>query len=275
MKECCGNYFILNGEIKPVSEFDNNLVYKGNSIYEVIRTTGGIPVFFNDHMERLTMSVSYREKEMIVDASRLRSDIITLAGLEKRKEINLKIVFNYRESGNNYLAYYIESSYPADEQYRKGVKGILYWAEREDPRSKILDFRMRSEIHKELVNENAYEALLVNNDNLITEGSKSNVFFIKNEILITAPDDIILKGVTRKHILHICREENIGIEFRCADADDLGNYESSFITGTSPMVLPLCCINERSFNVKHPLMERLRRSYMSRVEEDLASWSHN
>ncbi len=272
MKECCGNHFILNGEIKPVGEFDNNLVYKGNSIYEVIRTTGGIPVFFSDHMERLAMSVSYRDKSMIVDAPRLRSDIITLAGLDKRKEINLKIVFNYRESGNNYLVYYIESTYPTDEQYRKGVKGILYWAQRDDPRSKVLDFRMRSEIHRELANENAYEALLVNNDNLITEGSKSNVFFIKSGVLITAPDDMILKGVTRKHILDICRNENIKIEFRCADADDMRSYDAVFMTGTSPAVLSYCCINNIHFPSDLPLFGKLRKEYMTRVEKDRAFW---
>lgn len=272
MKECCGNHFILNGEIKPVSEFDNNLVYKGDSIYEVIRTIGGIPVFFSDHMLRLASSVSFRDKNMIVDSQEIRSGIIRLAGLEKRKEINLKIVINYKESGNSWLIYYIESTYPTEEHYRKGVKGILFCAQREDPQSKVLDFRLRSEIHKELLDENAYEALLVNNDNLVTEGSKSNVFLIKDGKLITAPDEMILKGVTRKHILEICQKENIDVEFRCVNADDLGNYESVFITGTSPMVLPFCCINEKSFNVKHPLLERLRKMYMGRVEENLKNF---
>ena len=275
MKECCGNYFFMNGEIKPVGEFDNNLVYKGDSIYEVIRTIGGIPVFFDDHMQRLISSVSFRDKDMIADVNEIKSGIVRLAELDKRKEINVKVVFNYRESGDGCLIYYIESSYPTEDQYRKGVKGILFWAQREDPRSKVLDFRLRSEIHKELINENAYEALLVNNDNLITEGSKSNVFFIKDGKLITAPDEMILKGVTRKHILDICRHENIEVEFWCINADDLGNYESAFITGTSPMVLPFCCINERSLNAKHPLITMFRNSYTSRVQEDLASWSRS
>jgi len=272
MKEYCGNHFILNGEIKLVSEFNNSLVCKGDTIYEVIRTTGGIPVFFNDHMQRLEMSVGYRNKKMIVDIPEIRSDIVKLAEKEKRKEINLKIVFNYKESGNSYLIYYIESTYPTSEQYRKGVKGILYWAQREDPQAKVLDFRMRSEIHKELLNENAYEALLVNNDNLITEGSKSNVFFIKDGVLITAPDEMILKGITRKHILDICGAEKIDIVFGCVNADDIGKYEDVFMTGTSSMVLPYCCINEKYFNASHPLMERLRKIYMDRMEESLKNF---
>jgi hypothetical protein len=41
------------------------------------------------------------------------------------------------------------------------------------------------------------------------------------------------------------------------------------MTGTSPMVLPFCCINDKKFSVKLPLMERLRQLYMLRAEESI------
>lgn len=269
MKEYCGNYFIVNGEIKPVKDFDSSMVFSGDTIYEVIRMSGGIPVFFDDHMERLISSVNSQNKRLIADPSTLKRNIIRLSGQGKVKEINIKIVFNYKEDVEHYLIYYIESKYPSDEQYRRGVKGILYGAERNDPHAKVLNYRMRSAIHMELVNEDAYEALLVNDDNLITEGSRSNVFFLKAGKLVTAPDQYILKGVTRKHILGICRAENIEIEFKCVNADDMAEYEAAFMTGTSPMVLPYCCINDVYFNVKHPLMEKLRKLYMEKVEKSI------
>ncbi|MGE5406329.1 MAG: aminotransferase class IV [Methanosarcina sp.] len=269
MKEYCGNHFILNGEIKNVEAFDNSLVIKGESIYEVIRLHKGIPVFFDDHMERLVSSVNNQKKRLMADTGELKKSILKLAEKEKRKEINIKIVFNYNEDSENFLVYYIESNYPTPEQYKKGVKGILFWAERNDPQAKVLNYRLRSAIHQELVNEAAYEALLVNSDNLITEGSKSNVFFVNGEGLVTAPDDCILKGVTRKQIIDICDVEKIDLRFDCVNADDISGYDAVFITGTSPMVLPYCCINDEYFNVKHPLMERLRRIYLERVEVSL------
>lgn len=273
MKEFCGNHFILNGALKQVEEFDNSLVYKGDTIYEVIRMVKGIPVFFEDHVERLASSVEIQKRRMITDAAVLKQDIIRLTGVEKRKEINIKVVFNYNEDAENYLIYYIDSGYPSPEYYKKGVKGILFWGERKDPHSKLLNYRMKSAIHQELMNEDAYEALLVNSENLITEGSKSNVFFLKQGKLITAPDECILKGVTRKHILEICREQNIPVEFSCVNADEIGDYEAAFMTGTSPMVLPYCCINDTWFDVSHPLMEELRKLYMERVEKSLLTFT--
>jgi branched-chain amino acid aminotransferase len=273
MKECCGKNFILNGEIKPAEEFDNNLVYVGETIYEVIRMVRGVPVFFNDHMERLSRSISIQNMEMITGISTLKNDTIRLNESEKRKEVNIKIVFNYKDDLQNYLIYYIESNYPTPVQYGKGVKGMLFWAERKDPQSKVLNNRMRAAIHQALVDENAYEALLVNNENLITEGSKSNLFFMSADTLYTAPDECILKGVTRKHILDISRTEQIPVEYRCINADDLDKYDAAFMTGTSPMVLPFCCVNGTFFSVSHPLLERLRELYIQKVEESLHEFS--
>lgn len=274
MKECCGKWFIQNGELRPVEAFDNSLVIKGDSVYEVIRMVGGVPIFFKDHMERLEGSVRLRGKEQLAEVSTLKKDIIKLSSSEKKKEINIKLVFNYGSDGtNNHLIYFIDSVYPSTVQYSKGVKGILYFAERKDPEAKVINYRLRSSIHQELVNEGAYEALLVNDQNLITEGSKSNIFFLTGEKMITAPDNLILKGITRKHLLHICKDYGIEVIFDCVNADEIGDYEAVFMTGTSPMVLPFNCINDVFFNVNNPLMKKLRELYMQEVDESLRAFN--
>ncbi|HLN21909.1 MAG TPA: aminotransferase class IV [Bacteroidales bacterium] len=274
MKEYCGNYYVLNGELKNTQSFDTDNVYKGHSIYEVIRLTKGIPVFFNDHMERLETSVRLRERLMPAGSAELRRCVLMLTEKERKKEINIKIVFNYTSSKTSYLVYFIESSYPAPEQYQKGVRTILFYAQRSDPHAKVLDFRLRSNIHQELFDENAYEALLVNDENLITEGSRSNIFFIKGDVLYTAPDDLVLKGITRKYILEICVAEGIKVQFEPVNADDLGMFDSAFICGTSPMVLPICSVNEKYFNTSNSLMSHLRTLYIKKVEESLLSFTN-
>ncbi|HEX2921203.1 MAG TPA: aminotransferase class IV [Bacteroidales bacterium] len=272
MKECCGSHFILNGQLESTGSFNDSLVFKGDSIYEVIRMTKGIPVFFNDHIERLKASLKIQNKKLLADINALRTDILQLTHAEKKKEINIKVVFNYNENESNYLIYYIDSAYPTSEQYNRGVKTILYFAERKDPNAKVLNYRLRSAIHQELANEQAYEAFLVNNDNLITEGSRSNVFFIKNGLLFTAPEDIVLKGITRKYIIQVCNEIGIEVRFECISADDISSCQSSFITGTSPMVLPVCCIDENHFDVSNTIMAELRRYYLKKVEKSLESF---
>jgi branched-chain amino acid aminotransferase len=269
MKECYGKKFILNGHIQPAGIFDNSLVYEGDSIYEVIKMVKGSPLFFQDHIERLATSVKLLGKETLADITALRTAIINLARSDRKKETNLKIVFNYNSGSDNFLVYFIEPIYPSAEQYKNGVKGILFSAERKNPESKVINHKLRSSIYHRLILEGGYEALLVNNENLITEGSRSNIFFLKDETLVTAPDNLILNGITRKHILEICRQNQIRVELRCVNVTDISEYDSVFMTGTSPMVLPFYCIDDKFFNVNLPLMERLRKLYIIKAEESI------
>jgi len=267
MNECYGKKFILNGDLQPAELFDNSLVYEGDSVYEVIRMVKANPIFFPDHMERLVTSVKLQKKELLADAYTLRKDIINLTRSDRKRESNLKIVFNYNNGSTNYLIYFIEPIYPSEDQYKRGVKGILFFAERKDPESKVINHKLRSFIYHKLILEGGYEAILVNKNNSITEGSRSNIFFLKGETLVTAPDNVILNGITRKYILEICRENKIKVEFTCVKVYDISEYDAVFMTGTSPMVLPFYCIDDKFFNVKHPLMERLRKLYLVKAEE--------
>jgi branched-chain amino acid aminotransferase len=117
-----------------------------------------------------------------------------------------------------------------------GVKGILYYAQRKDPESKVINHKLRSSIYHNLILHRGYEALLVNEENCITEGSRSNIFFLKGDVLTTASDDKVLNGITRKYILDICRDNKIRVEFKCVPVDSIPGYDAVFMTGTSPMV---------------------------------------
>ena len=269
MNECYGKNFILNGDLKLANEFDDYFIYEGDSVYEVIRLIDGTPLFFRDHIDRLAESLRLQGKELLADAGTLRMAIQHLTRADDKKETNLKIVFNYNEGSLHYLLYFIEPHYPSTEQLKVGVKGILFPAERKNPGSKLMDHNLRSEINKRLILETAYEALLVNNVNMITEGSRSNIFFLKEDRLVTAPDSMILNGITRRHILDICRKNNIQVELKCVNVSDISQYDSVFMTGTSPMVLPFNCIGDKLFNSDHPLIENLRSLYLLEAKESI------
>jgi branched-chain amino acid aminotransferase len=274
MSECTGKNFILNGELQPTELFDKSLVYEGDSVYEVLRMSKGRPVFFNDHFDRLEMSVKLQRKKMLADIGEIRKDIVTLAKADKRKEANLKIVFNYSKS-NNRLIYLIDPVYPTREQYKNGVKGILFYGERKDPESKVIDHRLRSEIYHKLVLESAYEAILVNKSNCITEGSRSNIFLIKNDKLFTAPDEKVLSGITRKHVIDICRETGVDLTFSCINANSIQEFDCVFMTGTSPLTLPFYCIDDNYFSPEHKLVVLLRKLYLERAEESIRMFNES
>ncbi len=269
MNECFGKRFILNGKLENAYSFDNSLVYEGDSVYEVIRMVRNSPVFFYDHMERLETSVRNQKKKMLAETETLKKDIISLTKTDRKKEVNLKIVFNYNNDSSSYLIYYIEPIYPTEKQYKDGVKGILFYAERKDPGSKIINHKLRSSIFHKLILDGGYEALLVNEKGQVTEGSRSNIFFVGKDYLVTAPDDVILCGITRKHILDICSENNIKVKMGCVKTDRLSDYDAVFMTGTSPMVLPFSQIDDKVFNVNVPLISELRRLYILKAENSI------
>jgi branched-chain amino acid aminotransferase len=269
MNECFGKKFIINGELQDSEVFDQSLVYEGQSVYEVIRMVKGTPLFFNDHMERLSASLSLQGREQLADSLALKKSIITLLRSDKKKETNIKIVFNFNNNRKNYLIYFIESIYPTEEQFRMGVKGVLFFAERKDPESKVINNKLRSAICSKLIYESAYEALLVNEQNRITEGSRSNIFFLRGDVLVTAEEKVILSGITRKHIIALCNDNGIKVEYSCVSVSDIADYDAVFMTGTSPMVLPFYCIDNVRFNVSHPLMKRLRKLYLEKADESM------
>jgi branched-chain amino acid aminotransferase len=275
VKDCSGEFFILDGKLYPSGHFDNSLVYEGETYYEVIRVIGGLPLFFDDHADRLQTSIKLSGRNFIIDKKALKRYIIELTAAEKRQEINLKIACNFNAGKSSCLIYYIEPAYPTPEQYQNGVRGILFTAERKDPEVKIIDKRLRSAISHRLIIEKAYEALLTDRNGCITEGSRSNIFFISGNRLTTAPDNMVLGGITRKILLGVCAEDKITVDFRCLRAAEISDWESVVMTGTSPVVLPFNSIDDILFNVSHPLILHLRNRYLGKAEESMKQFAIN
>ncbi len=107
------------------------------------------------------------------------------------------------------LCYFVPWIYPDECTYKRGVQLVSYAHERPNPGIKKWDDRFRSNVKKKIIDKHGvYEALLLNKQGEITEGSRSNIFFIDaSNRLITPPEKSILPGITRKYVVQICREE--------------------------------------------------------------------
>jgi len=96
--------------------------------------------------------------------------------------------------------------------------------------------------------ENAVEAILVR-DGLITEGTHTNFFAIKDETIFTAPKSrLILEGITRKVVLEFCEKFKIDCREEFINKDDLKNYSEFFITSTTKEITPVTSIDYWTIN---------------------------
>jgi branched-chain amino acid aminotransferase len=270
--ELYGNYYYLDGNILKAR--DEEYVASGDvTFYEVIRTRKGIPMFFDDHVKRLADGISTRYDIRGNIAQEIKEGLDTLAGTESFDEINVRVTVSF--SGQEYSLHlcYISSFYPSDEMISAGAHLILYHAERFDPGVKILNDRLRLSVGKALQKKDGYEALLVNHEGYITEGSRSNVFFVASDRKIyTAPDSMVLSGITRKHVITLCQSEGIEVVSEPVRADNITQFQSVFITGTSPMVLAARSIEDKIFGPFSPVIEKLRKSYSALAEKSISKY---
>lgn len=273
--ESFGSYFYLDGNIFPTGNDD--LTVSGEiAFYEVIRTRDGVPLFFDDHMQRLNNGISTRFKLADDISMKVSEGFDVLVRKEFFSEINVKVTVTFIGQSYSLRLCYIPSSYPDGEMIRDGVRLILHHAERVDPGVKWLNNKLRLSVNDELASRGAYEALLVNREGHITEGSRSNVFFISDTGSIhTAPDSIVLSGITRKYVTEIIRSQGIPIIYEAVSAADLSRYRSAFITGTSPMVLPVRSIEERAFEAHDPVIMTIRRIYEEIAAESIRNYKLN
>jgi D-alanine transaminase len=135
----------------------------------------------------------------------------------------------------------------------KGVKVIL----QEDVRWLRCDIKSTSLLpvvlaSQKATEENAAEAILVR-DGLITEGTHTNFFAVKNETVFTAPSSrLILDGITRKVVLEFCDKFKIDFCEEFIIKDDLKSYDEFFITSTTKEITPVVKIDYWSVNEEQP-----------------------
>ncbi len=253
-----GDYFVMDGTLKSIDFFIGACEPGCLDIYEVMRLQDQNLLFWEDHMERLENSFRIGSKTNWFTPHQIRQKVNLLLASNALPDGNIKLEFRYKENGErHFLAYFIPTHYPTLEQYGRGVSCCLFHAERSQPTAKIYNPRLRSAANQLIREKSVFESLLVDHNGLITEGSRSNVFFIKNHQLYTAPDAMVLSGVIRKKAIEVIQHLGLSLSYEPIHYNDLDAVEAAFITGTSLRILPLSDIENTHLNPSHPFIHQL------------------
>ncbi|GKU23539.1 aminotransferase class IV [Clostridium folliculivorans] len=272
MSECYLNKFILNGTSRVKEKFDDNILRRKGIVYEVIRVIDGVPLFLEKHLERMNNSFSLINKEMKYNKEEIKEQIETLIKDVNVFEGNIKLLMDSENDERNLLVYFVKHSYPTKDQYENGVNTTLFFGERENPNAKIVNTDFRTLVNEQISEKNSYEAILVDRNGFITEGSKSNIFMVRNDEIITSPLEDVLPGVTRGSIIDICKENNISIREEKISYKDISSLDGMFITGTSPKILPIVDVDKITLNSpKNTLILELIRLYNKKIDEYIKS----
>jgi branched-chain amino acid aminotransferase len=201
-----------------------------------------------------------------MDFPEFRHNMLELVRLNHIKNGNVKFVLAEFKKVNHWSFSFIPHSYPNLIDYHQGVNTELLFAERENPNAKIVQNTISKEANQLIADQKLYEVLLVDRDGLITEGSRSNVFFVKDDVFYTAPSSLVLVGVTRLKVIECLQELNYQLVEEAVPANEISQCDAVFLTGTSPKILPVRSIGKQVFNTQLPMVKELMDQYNRMID---------
>ncbi|WP_409227849.1 aminotransferase class IV [Gudongella sp. SC589] len=267
--EATFDYVSVNGKMERVGETSFFERVTGSAIYEVIRVVNGNPMFLEDHLERMYGSAELADFNLTYDADEIRDHVIRLIGANGIVSNNIKLLATTDDSGKElFMAYAVESFYPPEDYYRNGIKVILFNHQRDNPNAKVQHSDFRQRVKDAMNREDAFEALLVNEEGHILEGSRSNMFYILEGKLYTAPASDVLLGITRKHIIALSLRLGYPVHERRLHRNELGSVQGLFVSGTSIGVLPVSKVDNMDLpTMENEIIKKLVEGYKSLMSD--------
>ena len=96
----------------------------------------------------------------------------------------------------------------------------------------------------EAIDKGADEALMMDANGFISEGSGENIFIVKDLKLMTPTKDHCLNGITRQSVIQIAKDLNYDVVEKNLTFDDLISADEAFFTGTAVEITPISKVNE-------------------------------
>lgn len=243
---------------------DKEIKDQASATYDVLRVMGGRPLFLEAHIERLNDCLRALAYPVRQDIPQILEALIRRNG-GASINCNVKIL-----AGGDYdlVMGFIESFYPEPALYERGVALTAVQMERPDPGHKIWRADYKRDMARLVSERGAFEALLVNRQGLVTEGSKSNVFFIREGRFLT-PATGALPGVTKRYVEETMASQGLILDRTEVPSKELDSMEGAFLTGTSLNILPVSSLDDLAYRPDHPLLGKLRAAFSRTISDHL------
>lgn len=227
----------------------------GDGIYEVIGVYEGRTFLLDEHLQRLQRSASELRISLPYTLENLKAKLNELV---KVNELNEGVIYlqvtrgtaerwhQFPENTRPNLVAYTKEEEVMTELEESGAKAVLT----EDIRWLRCDIKtlnlLPNVLAKQKAIENGAVEAIMHRGNIVTEGSASNVFIVKDGTVYTHPaNNYILNGITRQKVLEICRKNKIAVHEETFTVDDLFQADEVFITATKLDIIPIIQVNER------------------------------
>ncbi len=250
-------------------------VLRGFAIFDFLRTYGKKPFRLDDHIDRFFNSARLMGMKPVNSKEEISA--LVMEGIEKSgfTHTNIKLIqtggvsadgFTPSETQTFFIYFYEAHDYP-QEMYTDGVALKTAQLMRQNPLAKTINYGASIvEVQKARIS-GAVDILHTDSELNIYEGTRSNFFAVKNNVLITAENGI-LKGITRKVIIEIAQELAITVEYRLISTSELSTIDEAFFTNSSHEIVPVVKIDETTIGVAAvgPMTQKLIQMFESKTD---------
>ena len=291
----------MNGELVDIQDAKVNVlshvVHYGSSVFEGIRcyeTENGPAVFrLEEHMQRLidsakiyNMDLGYTKEELIqavidtIKANNLKSCYIRPISYRGFYELGVN---PERCPVETTIAVWEWGSYIGEEEMENGANiGVSTWRKPAPDTFPAMAKAGANYMNSQLANMEAGahgydEAILLDYQGNVAEGSGENIFIVEDGTIITPNLDSVLRGITRNSIITIAKDLGYEVKEEIIARERLYLADEVFFTGTAAEVTPIRAIDGRQIGIgkRGPVAKEIQEAYFAVVNgqtEDKYGW---
>ena len=269
----------VNGDIVPranarVSVFDS-VVQGGDAVWEGLRVYKGRIAAFSDHLQRLQNSAKTLAFEAVPPSAEIRDAVFsTLRANGMTDETHIRLTLTrgekvtsgmnpkFNQSGCSLI---VLAEWKPPGFAKTGITVVTSSIRRNTPQ--ILDSKIH---HNNLLNNilatieanvaNADAAIMLDMHGFVSETNDTNIFMVRDGVLLTPFADACLPGITRQMVLDIANQEGIPCAEKNLSMTELYTAEEVFVTGTMGELNPVYVADGRQIGdgTCGPLTKRLQ-----------------
>lgn len=286
MKACWFDGQMIDPDNARVSVFDHGLLY-GDGVFEGIRFYDGVPFRLEAHLRRLQRSARALHLDLPYSGDELDAAIRQTALATGEPDGYLRLVVTRGEGAlgvdprtcTRATVFIVADrlQIASDEARRAGASLIVAATRRLsvdglDPRIKSLNYLNQILARLEANHAGADEAVILNRDGFVAEGTVANLFIVVEAELLTPPVvDGALEGITRQVVMELAASHGIPCREQSLAVYDLLNADECFLTGTGAELIPVAQIQGRHIGTgERPVYERIQQAFHALVRAEVA-----
>jgi branched-subunit amino acid aminotransferase/4-amino-4-deoxychorismate lyase len=240
-------------------------------VYETILVKNGRYVALREHLERLLQSAEGAQLALKPDLTTLIRWCRELVEANAPDGLVRVLVMDLGRAHADVFLYEMSYAPPTPEEYAQGVPVILYHGERAMPLIKSFNTLVPGLARKAARAAGVHDALLVDRDGYVTEGSNCNVFIVQDGVLAAPPLGAVLEGTVMRRVMSLARELGIPFQRRPLPSRDIPRWNEVFLTSTRRGVLPVRRVGDVEIGPPGPITRQLMEAYRAWEAEELAA----